>query len=209
MANFTINSLSNGGVPATTDTFLKSDSAGGLTKVTAADLKKFITSGYQLLSSSTDMNDLVTSGNYYTWGGKPVNFPKIDLSFSYCYVTVEAGVDSIIHQYVKIGDTHRIYFRSRQGSPATWGTWSLIGGSVWLGADSVPRNSYSFTLDNGKSGQSFLILTPTAVYLLTDSLTLIPLTNTNITATATKSNNTITITFSTEIPNGIKVMGLL
>ena len=209
MANFTINSLTNGGIPATTDTFLKSDSAGGLTKVTAADLKKFITPDYQLINALTDMNELVTPGNYYTFGANPTNFPNVGASYSYGYVTVEAGVDSIIHQYVKLAGDHKIYYRSRQGYPATWRAWAVIGGADWIGKDEAPRKTYSFSFDDANRNQSFIILIPTAAYLLNASLTLIPLTETNITATATKNNNIMTITFSTEIPNGIKVIGAL
>lgn len=64
MADFTLNSLSSG-IIADNDVIMKSDTAGGLTKVTVQDMKDYMaitSSSFKVVTKQVDVNMVATNG---------------------------------------------------------------------------------------------------------------------------------------------------
>ena len=80
MTSKQIKDFSKDSSPAGTDMFLKSNTDGGLTTVTYADLKNRINQDlitHKLVTSSDDLNSLKTPGVYYANGAVPANWPEM------------------------------------------------------------------------------------------------------------------------------------
>lgn len=80
MTSKQIKDFSKDSSPADTDMFLKSNTDGGVTTVTYADLKNRINQDlitHKLLTSSDDLNNLKTPGVYYANGAVPANWPEM------------------------------------------------------------------------------------------------------------------------------------
>lgn len=80
MTSKQIKDFSKDSSPADTDMFLKSNTNGGLTTVTYADLKNRINQDlitHKLVTSSDDLNSLKTPGVYYANGAVPANWPEM------------------------------------------------------------------------------------------------------------------------------------
>lgn len=80
MTSKQIKDFSKDSSPADTDMFLKSNTDGGVTTVTYADLKNRINQDlitHKLVTSSDDLNNLKTPGVYYANGAVPANWPEM------------------------------------------------------------------------------------------------------------------------------------
>ena len=80
MTSKQIKDFSKDSSPADTDMFLKSNTDGGVTAVTYADLKNRINQDlitHKLVTSSDDLNNLKTPGVYYANGAVPANWPEM------------------------------------------------------------------------------------------------------------------------------------
>lgn len=80
MTSKQIKDFSKDSSPADTDMFLKSNTDGGVTTVTYADLKNRINQDlitHKLVTSSDDLNSLKTPGVYYANGAVPANWPEM------------------------------------------------------------------------------------------------------------------------------------
>ncbi|MCI5762681.1 MAG: hypothetical protein MR028_09700 [Ligilactobacillus agilis] len=106
MANFTINSLSTGSI-ADTDTFLKSNTDGTLTKTTASAVKDYVLpnfNGYTIGTNWTSTGSLaVTSADTLVWSTSMTNKEKVNpyvILTSFFMSTSNASVPATLKVYV-------------------------------------------------------------------------------------------------------------
>lgn len=123
MANFQIKDLVADTNPSDTDLFLKSNSDGGLTKVTLKNLKDAINPDRQIkvLSAADDINTLVTPGKYFVADSTPKNWDT-KLFGTYAFLTVEVAA-STVSQTIRQEARGLLAMRSN--------TAALVGGSSW------------------------------------------------------------------------------
>lgn len=226
MAEFTINSLANGGTPASTDNFLKSDAAGGLTKVTTEDLKNAIVGTSHQLDAFTNIDDVLTEGTYIWTTSVPAGLPTL-AEYGNTYIdgnkwgSMKVYVDGAapIQQDIFLPVAGMSFSRYRTGDPANWGNWLLH--NTALGALSVEKNDTIFTFKVSKPTrwQTFIILTATDAFLLrltsSDNYTataeimkICGFSDTTCTASIdVNAGGLVTLAFSNFIAGGIKILG--
>ncbi|WP_173443338.1 hypothetical protein [Selenomonas ruminantium] len=226
MAEFTINSLANGGTPASTDNFLKSDAAGGLTKVTTEDLKNAIVGTSHQLDAFTNIDDVLTEGTYIWTTSVPAGLPTLaEYGNSYTdgnkWGSMKVYVEGAgpVQQDIFLPIVGMSFSRYRTGSPAGWGKW-LLHNTV-SGAVNVEKNDAVFTFKVSKPvrWQTFIILTSSDAFLLklrssdayTATAEIIKIggfSETTCTASIdVNAGGLVTLAFSNSIAGGIKILG--
>lgn len=222
MANFTIKSLNAGGVPASTDMFIKSDTSGGLTRVTMSDIDAYVNPSQIVLTSSDDLNNLTTPGYYNTYGTAPSNAPTLK-GTDWCHYEVHVNASRNMVRQICWGSNGKLATRFYQNSK--WGRWCYYSGEFGNNWDLNTKTTYSFYTPNKDWFVSVLVLSGNGdLYLVNvQGLSMVNVTKitSNTTDTCTgavekvSSNNVdadtgmteVTLTFSTKQQNGIKILG--
>lgn len=170
-----IKDLTQATTVASTDLFIKSNTDGGLTKLSFSDLKKNVLDGteYTLLTSSDDMNTLYTPGKYFVKSSTPQNWPS--LSDGYAFVFVENTQGSVMQT---IEEPSKGLLLKREGSPDS--NVTAISKQVWRsyqsgkvavthkdGDSTVAFNTMTVNHSTVEAWKSMLITTGNGIVVLT------------------------------------------
>lgn len=222
MANFTIPSLNAGGVPASTDMFVKSDTSGGLTRVTMSDIDAYVNPSQIVLTSSDDLNNLTTPGYYNTYGTSPSNAPTFK-GTGWCHYEVHANASRNMVRQICWGAEGKLATRYYQNS--IWSKWYYYSGEYGNNWDLTTTTTYSFYVPNKDWMVPVLVLSGNGELYLVNVVGLVNVNVTKITSNTTdtctgavekvSSENVdasvdmskVTLTFSTKQQNGIKILG--
>lgn len=157
MTSKQIKDFSKDNSPADTDMFLKSNTDGGVTTVTYADLKKRINQDlitHKLVTSSDDLNSLKTPGVYYANGAVPANWPEMINGRKWAEIRVR-DVYHNLEQTITLGDG----FKLRR-----FGAYENIANLQWgaeSGVATIPTagaTSCVYTTSHGPSGYVVIMM---------------------------------------------------
>ena len=157
MTSKQIKDFSKDSSPADTDMFLKSNTDGGVTTVTYADLKNRINQDlitHKLVTSSDDLNNLKTPGVYYANGAVPANWPEMINNSKWAEIRVRDVYHNLEQTIVLTGG-----FKLRR-----FGDYENIANLQWnseSGVATIPTKgatSCVYTTSHGPSGYVVIMM---------------------------------------------------
>lgn len=157
MTSKQIKDFSKDSSPADTDMFLKSNTNGGVTTVTYADLKNRINQDlitHKLVTSSDDLNSLKTPGVYYANGAVPANWPEMIDGSKWAEIRVR-DVYHNLEQTITLTDGFKLRRFGPYESVANlqWGAESGVATIPTKGATSCV-----YTTSHGPSGYVVIMM---------------------------------------------------
>ena len=157
MTSKQIKDFSKDSSPADTDMFLKSNTDGGVTTVTYADLKNRINQDlitHKLVTSSDDLNSLKTPGVYYANGAVPANWPEMINGSKWAEIRVRDVYHNLEQTITLTGG-----FKLRR-----FGSYENIANLQWNSESGVPTiptkgaTSCVYTTSHGPSGYVVIMM---------------------------------------------------
>ena len=157
MTSKQIKDFSKDSSPADTDMFLKSNTDGGVTAVTYADLKNRINQDlitHKLVTSSDDLNNLKTPGVYYANGVVPANWPEMINNSKWVEIRVRDVYHNLEQTITLTGG-----FKLRR-----FGSYANIANLQWTsesGVATIPTKgatSCVYTTSHGPSGYVVIMM---------------------------------------------------